>query len=34
MTTLLRLLVAVLALIAFAEIAYIVWRKGGDKENW
>ena len=34
MTTLLRLLVAALALVAFAEVAWIVYKRGGDKDNW
>ena len=27
-------LIAVLVLIAFAEVAYIIWRRGGDERFW
>lgn len=32
--TALNLLTAALALTLFAEVAYIVWRSGGDERNW
>ena len=32
--TLLRLLVATLWVAAFLIAAWIVWKRGGDKDNW